>query len=720
MENLEIKVSRKTRMVDLPRQFISVEGENLQSKLVFFFIDEFVNGQARLEYEIKGNKNYMLLDKESETYTIPVKNVITKEGQIDMQLVITEGTNEEEIPVFKSNKFYLFCNSSINAVNKAPDGYELWIEKANAKLNEVDNVDIDIKSDDENVYVEITRKDGSKESAIVSGGGGSGTTDYNLLQNKPKLNNIVLEGEKTLDDLNIQPKGSYALKSDIPTKISQLTNDSNYLTSIPTEYVTDEELKDKSYATESFVTNKIAEAQLGGEGGSVDLSGYATKDEVNNKVDKVNGKSLILDTEIERLSKVDNYDDTEIKGLINAKADTSAIPTKVSQLTNDENYLKSETDPTVPSHVKSITEEDIAKWNSGTGGESYTLPIASANTLGGIKIGSNLSIDSNGVLSANGGGTSTSSNSENLKDKNVILIGDSLSITGRWATKFVELSGCNGEVYGNGSAGFVSKGITEPYNGLNFVEMLTSIISSKTEEQKNSVNYIICGGGINDALNSYTQTQVKTNVTEFINLAKTNFPNAKIVVFPIHTFKDLTKLAREKYQTIYDMASNLGVMTTKDFIWWTIADRSYDSGDNVHLTDDGYKILGGKIVSFINGTRNINEKTLNYTLAENVTGNPTLTIRDNVVSLQGVLTYNKTKPQRNTMLMEMSSLYTPSNLVPIHHPCMMYSAGISAFGGIAINSGQVKFGIPETYNGLGTTTIYINATWQIGIDYEVS
>ena len=34
----------------------------------------------------------------------------------------------------------------------------------------------------------------------------------------------------------------------------------------------------------------------------------------------------------------------------------------------------------------------------------YTLPVASAQTLGGIKVGTNLSIDANGVLSATGGG----------------------------------------------------------------------------------------------------------------------------------------------------------------------------------------------------------------------------------------------------------------------------------------------------------------------------
>lgn len=45
---------------------------------------------------------------------------------------------------------------------------------------------------------------------------------------------------------------------------------------------------------------------------------------------------------------------------------------------------------------------------AGTGyddsGGGYELPVASANTLGGVKIGENLEINSQGVLSASGGG----------------------------------------------------------------------------------------------------------------------------------------------------------------------------------------------------------------------------------------------------------------------------------------------------------------------------
>lgn len=86
----------------------------------------------------------------------------------------------------------------------------------------------------------------------------------------------------------------YALKSDVPTKVSQLQNDSNFITreEVPvmdlSEYITEAELNAKDFATESFVSNKIAEAQVGGSGsGEIDLSGYATKDDIKNFITEV-------------------------------------------------------------------------------------------------------------------------------------------------------------------------------------------------------------------------------------------------------------------------------------------------------------------------------------------------------------------------------------------------------------------------------------------------
>lgn len=138
MKDIEIKISRETRMVDLSKTTIGNDGENLQGNLVFSFTDEFVKGQGRLEYVINGESKYAFLLSDDENYYIPIKSVMTKEGQIDMQLVITEGNDVNEIPIFKSNVFYVSCKKSINAEVEEEEEYYSWIEIANTKLNEVD------------------------------------------------------------------------------------------------------------------------------------------------------------------------------------------------------------------------------------------------------------------------------------------------------------------------------------------------------------------------------------------------------------------------------------------------------------------------------------------------------------------------------------------------------------------------------------------------------
>lgn len=52
---------------------------------------------------------------------------------------------------------------------------------------------------------------------------GSATTNYNNLSNKPRVNGVVLEGNKTSEDLGIN----------IPTKLSDLEND-GYLVTVKT------------------------------------------------------------------------------------------------------------------------------------------------------------------------------------------------------------------------------------------------------------------------------------------------------------------------------------------------------------------------------------------------------------------------------------------------------------------------------------------------------
>ena len=52
-----------------------------------------------------------------------------------------------------------------------------------------------------------------------------------------------------------------------------------------------------------------------------------------------------------------------------------------------------------------LTAEDVGAMPAGASVD-YTLPVATAETLGGVKVGEGLSIDASGVLSASGGGSS--------------------------------------------------------------------------------------------------------------------------------------------------------------------------------------------------------------------------------------------------------------------------------------------------------------------------
>lgn len=82
------------------------------------------------------------------------------------------------------------------------------------------------------------------------------TQSYTELTDKPKINNVELDGEKSLDDLGIQAKGNYALKNEIPTKTSELNNDSGFLTSIPNDYKTKEENDELYQAKGNYATKE--------------------------------------------------------------------------------------------------------------------------------------------------------------------------------------------------------------------------------------------------------------------------------------------------------------------------------------------------------------------------------------------------------------------------------------------------------------------------------
>lgn len=76
------------------------------------------------------------------------------------------------------------------------------------------------------------------------------------------------------------------------------------------------------------------------------------------ELDKTNNKLSDLENKLANIEDKNREQDTTIANLNNDKADKSKIPTKVSQLENDEKFLKdyTETDPTVPEWAKAPTK----------------------------------------------------------------------------------------------------------------------------------------------------------------------------------------------------------------------------------------------------------------------------------------------------------------------------------------------------------------------------
>ena len=98
----------------------------------------------------------------------------------------------------------------------------------------------------------------------------------------------------------ITEKPDLALKSDIPTKTSQLENDSGYL----------DEAALSDYATKDELPS---------------LTGYATIDYADS----------IVQQEAAARQAADMY----ISSIVDSKASIASIPTKTSQLANDSGYL---------------------------------------------------------------------------------------------------------------------------------------------------------------------------------------------------------------------------------------------------------------------------------------------------------------------------------------------------------------------------------------------
>lgn len=154
------------------------------------------------------------------------------------------------------------------------------------------------------------------------------------------------------------------------------------------------------------------------------------------------------------------------------------------------------------------TGEDASatKISENLGGEEYVLPTASASTLGGVKVGSGLSIDASGVLSAAGGG-------------------DVMAITGDNGTLSKVLQNCVAALPNGGSLEVFIPRLVYTLKNADIMQFgCTEVTDGTTEAVATLKVYpLVDGKWVETILNQYSNINIDT--TKFI----TNGGNCKAV-----------------------------------------------------------------------------------------------------------------------------------------------------------------------------------------------
>lgn len=270
MKDLLVKVFSNGQ-VFLPNNVLGYEGEHIARNIIVK-MDNFIDGVAILEIDPKKEetgKHFLTMDKQEETYTLPVYESLLTEKELDMQLVIT--FNEEV--VFKSEVFTFQVGNSINAKDKEfLEEYASYVTQINEGLSKIDKTIDDLNEKVESGYFKGEQglqgpagKDGtmtfedltSEQIESLKGPQGVAGQDatvngLNTVEIKAGENISIIQDESSLtingtkyDDTQIKEdikdlQDNKANIDDIPTKTSDLINDSGYITKIPEGLATEE------------------------------------------------------------------------------------------------------------------------------------------------------------------------------------------------------------------------------------------------------------------------------------------------------------------------------------------------------------------------------------------------------------------------------------------------------------------------------------------------
>lgn len=290
------------------------------------------------------------------------------------------------------------------------------------------------------------------------------------------------------------------------------------------------------------------------------------------------GLKTLINANTEHLAGVDaqfaGTADSGLLGLINANA--SAIATNTTNIAANSSQISQ--------HTEDIADINTAIETSGAAVqqkfEQYDGQFAAVNAklLGPIAA---------------------------YRDSVCVVFGDSFtdarvaySEYGQWPNAIANTFGFDLRNYAVSGSGIV-------HGNANLVTEVNKAANEMSAADKAKTSVIIMYDGYNDLSNNVANTDIVNNFRTFINVAHTNFPNARIIAIPFNYGSSLLSISRETkitsiIQSMRDVSSGYPVEIVDNARFWMLGVFSWFK-DSLHPNATGYKQITSYITNAILG-----------------------------------------------------------------------------------------------------------------------
>lgn len=209
-------IDADTRIITVPQEYMLLGVENDKKvERLYFKCPKIVGDNIDLSTGFQLFISFVNAGNEADAYHID-------DMQVEGDSITFSWLLGEAVTRFQGNVQFAFC-----AIKPGEEG-EPDLNRWNTTINNECTCLVGLNGtevvEEQNADAIAQIWDVIDELRLSGGGGEGGTTDYERLSNQPKINGVILMGNKTSDELNLQPKGNYLTSETDPTVPSWAKN----------------------------------------------------------------------------------------------------------------------------------------------------------------------------------------------------------------------------------------------------------------------------------------------------------------------------------------------------------------------------------------------------------------------------------------------------------------------------------------------------------------